>query len=163
MTRLDIPPVTGGRDLTRVSRRAALCALGVATLAACGPGTTADLSATDNAVEAASVRVVRVVESSWEVDGLGHAISMTLRVEGATPMSAGDLDAIVEAIWLSTPGEPNGLNLMAFADDAEEEPVDLRAAAKELTPTYSAGFGEGGISMTGMQKRYGDWDGREGQ
>ena len=78
-------------------------------------------------------------------------------MDTATPMSADDLDAIVEAIWLSAPWEPNGISLMAFADDAEEEPIDLREAAKELTPTFSDAFGEGGISMIGTQKRYGEW------
>ena len=37
------------------------------------------------------------------------------------------------------------------------ESFDLRAAAKELTPTFSDSYGEGGISMIAMQKRYGEW------
>lgn len=146
-----------------ISRRGALLALGTATLAACAreetpeDGKSMDLSGIDEAVKASSPRVVRVTRSERLVDGLGHAINMELRVDGAAPMSADDLDAIVEAIWLSAPWEPNGISLMAFADDAEEEPVDLRAAAKELTPTFSDSYGEGGISMIAMQKRYGEW------
>ncbi len=78
-------------------------------------------------------------------------------MDGGAPMGAGDLDAIVQAIWLSVPWEPNGISLTAFADDAEREPVDLRAAADELTPMFAASFAEGGISLIGMQKRYGAW------
>ena len=146
-----------------ISRRGALFALGTVTLAACAreekpeDGTSMDLSGMEDAVEASSPRVVKVTSSERVVDGLGHAVAMELRVDGAAAMSAGDLDAIVEAIWLSAPWEPNGISLMAFADDAEEEPVDLRAAAAELTPTFSASYGEGGISMIAMQKRYGEW------
>ena len=146
-----------------ISRRGALLALGTATLAACAreetpeDGKTMDLSGINDAVEASSPRVVRVTKSERVVDGLGHGVSMELRVDGADAMSSEDLDAIVKAIWLSAPWEPNGISLMAFADDAEEEPVDLRAAAKELTPTFSDSYGEGGISMIAMQKRYGEW------
>ena len=146
-----------------LSRRGALVALGTVTLAACvrdeqpADGKTMDLSGINDAVAASSPRVVRVTKSERVVDGLGHGVSMELRVDGADAMSSEDLDAIVKAIWLSAPWEPNGISLMAFADDAEEEPVDLRAAAKELTPTFSDSYGEGGISMIAMQKRYGEW------
>lgn len=146
-----------------ISRRAALLALGTVTLAACGlvgnaeDEKTTDMSGITDAVNASSPRVVRVTRNDRVVDGLGHGILMEIRVDGVAPMSADDLDAIVKAIWLSAWWQPNAISMMAFADDAEEEPVDLRAAAKELTPTYSGGYGEGGISMIGMQKRYGDW------
>ena len=146
-----------------ISRRGALVALGTVTLAACVreeqpvDRENPDLRGIEDAVRASSPRVVRVTTIERQVDGLGHAISLELRVDGAAPMGADDLDAIVRAIWLSAPWEPTGISLMAFADDAEEEAVDLRAAAKELTPTFSDSYGEGGISMIAMQKRYGEW------
>ena len=116
-----------------------------------------DLSGIDEAVKASSPRVVKVTRNDRVVDGLGHGIIMEIRVDGVAPMSADDLDTIVKAIWLSAWWQPNVISMMAFADDAEEKPVDLRAAAKELTPTYAGGYGQGGISMIGMQRRYGEW------
>lgn len=137
--------------------------LGSATLAACTRGVegdetdSADLGPVEDAVESSTTRVVRVTGSERLVDGLGHSISLELRVSGVAPMSADDLDTIVEAIWTSAPWEPHGISLMAFADDDEEEPVDLRAAATGLTPMFSTAYGEGGVSIIGMQERYGAW------
>ena len=146
-----------------ISRRGALLALGTVALAACAlvenpeDGKTMDMSGITDAVNASSPRVVRVTRNDRVVDGLGHGILLEIRVDGVAPMSADDLDAIVKAIWLSAWWQPNVISMMAFADDAEEEPVDLRAAAKELTPTFADSYGEGGISLIGMQKRYGEW------
>ena len=145
--------------MRRISRRAVLCALGVATLAACGPGNgQVDLSATDAAVMAACARVVSVVESRNALDGLGTGLYYELRFDSKRRASVDDLDAIVAAIWQNSPFEPNGITLMAFSDEAQEVPVDLRVAAAGLEPVRFLSFGQGGVSLLGMWKRYGDWD-----
>lgn len=145
------------RHLAPISRRSVLGLLGLTTLTACGRGTAGDLGATDAAVVAASARVVSVTESGWQVNGLGHALFMTLRVNGSAAMRVDDLDSILKAIWLNAPGEPNTVELMAFADAAEEKPVDLRTAAEKLTLMSYSAFGQGGVSMLRMWKRYGKW------
>lgn len=150
----------GDRPFFRtVSRRGVLFALALAlvTLVGCGRGTTGDLSATENAVTTASARVVSVTESGWRVNGLGHTLFMTIRVNDTKPMSADDLDSIIKAIWVNAPGEPNTIELMAFADAAEEKPVDLRTAAAKLPPTISHNSGEAGIALIATWKRYGKW------
>lgn len=143
-----------------VSRRTTLLALAALTLTGCSRGNFdngAALSGVTDAVKAASARVTSVTESGWRVNGLGHTFFMTIRVDKVAPMSVEDLDAILEAIWLNAPGEPNTIELMAFADAREEKPVDLRTAAAKLTPASFQPSGQGGIAMISLWKRYGKW------
>lgn len=146
-----------------VSRRGALAILAAATLTACGPTGSergeqnVDLSGTNDAVLEASARVTGIEHSDSDVDGLGRALSMDLRLDTAAAPTADELDAIVRAIWEHAPFEPNAIRLVAVVDDAGEATVDLREAAGGLEPLRFRNFGQGGVNLLGMQQRYGEW------
>lgn len=140
-----------------MSRRGALLGIGVAVFAACRNAGSDDLGSMREAVGAASPRVVNVLDAKRQVDGLGHALYLKVQLNEATPVGADELDAIVAAIWSSLPWEPNGITLTAVGDAAGDTPVDLRTAAEGLKPMLFDPFGKGGISIIGMQQRYGEW------
>ena len=148
----------------RVSRRAALSAVGVLSLLACGPMRTsekeqeADLRSLDRAVQTASPRVVDVLDRGLEVNGLGHALYCSLRLDSPQAVGVEHLDVIVEALWTASPRDPNAIRLVAFADEDKKKPVDLRDAAAQLSPMLSRPFGPEGVSLIGMWKRYGEWE-----
>ena len=98
-----------------------------------------------------------VEESTRETNGFGSALYCELRFDSESAASVDDLDAIVAAIWQSSPFEPNAIRLEVFADEAAQVSVDLRAAAAELAPLMFRPLGQDGVSLIGMQKRYGEW------
>jgi hypothetical protein len=145
-------------------------ALALTTLTGCaialpGPDSTtteeapvAEYGSVSEAVSAAVPRIVEVTELGQSQNGFGKRFEATLIVDSADPLSADELDAAVEAIWLSLPWEPNAISLVAGVDGADgPEPVDLRAAAAELPPMGFTNVGQGGASLVDMAARYGSW------
>lgn len=121
-------------------------------------GTTVDYGDVADAVTSAVPRVVRVRDLSRSTNGFGHALKLGLVADSAEPFTADELDAVVKAIWIALPWEPNALTITAGADTAEgHEIVDLRAAAAELDPLGVTNAGTGGVSLTDMDARYGKW------
>lgn len=121
-------------------------------------GTTVDYGDVADAVTTAVPRVVAVQDLARSANGLGHRISLRLEVDSGEPLTASELDAVVEAIWRALPWEPNTIKITAGADTAQgHQVVDLRAAADELDPLGVTNAGTGGVSLTGMHARYGDW------
>lgn len=148
----------------RVGRRGALLALAAAALAGCARDdsrereTTMDLSAVEDAVMAASSKVRGFgIPTERIVNGLGHAIVMGPDIDGTTPLSADELDAIVRAIWENIPWEPNAIRLAARDTAAGDAAVDLLTPAAELTPMQSGPFASQGATLTRMTERYGEW------
>lgn len=82
-----------------------------------------------------------------------------LDVESTEPFTAEELDAVVEAIWVTLPWEPNTIDITAGADTEHDgrQPVNLRDAADLLTPLSVTDAGTGGVGLTGMADRYGAW------
>lgn len=107
-----------------------------------------------NAVMTALPRVVAVEDPGWSRNGFGFRFSLSLETDSAEPLTSDELDAVVEAIWRSLPTEPNTIELTAGAGD---DVVDLRAAAAELEPLGVTDAGQGGVSLTDMESRYGKW------
>lgn len=121
-------------------------------------GTTVDYGDVADAVTTAVPRIAGVRDLARSANGFGHRISLGLEVTSAEPLSAGELDAVVEAIWNALPWEPNTIRITAGADTAQgHEVVDLRAAAAELDPLSATDAGTGGVSLTDMNARYGEW------
>jgi len=116
------------------------------------------LQSTDRAVKAASARVVDVTDGYYQIDGLGQVLYYKIKLDSTTPVSADDLDAIAEAIWTTSPSEPNSIALQATADEAGAPAVDLREAAEQLSPMLFRPFGQEGVSLIAMWKRYGKWE-----
>ncbi|MFF3025995.1 hypothetical protein [Microbacterium sp. NPDC057944] len=125
-------------------------------------GSTVDYGDVANAVTAAVPRVVGVRDLAQSANGLGHRLSLGLEVDTAEPLTADELDAVVEAIWGALPWEPNTIKITAGADTAEgHEIVDLRTAAADLDPMGVTNAGTGGVSLTDMSARYGKWSAPE--
>ena len=127
------------------------------------PGTeqterTVDYGDVADAVTTAIPRVEGVQDLGRSMNGFGYRISLRLEVDTAEPLTADELDAVVEAIWRALPWEPNTIKITAGADTAEgHEIVDLQTAAAELDPLSFTNAGTGGVSLTGMDARYGEW------
>ena len=142
----------------------AACALALLALTACNTAGSndarndRDLRATDRAVKAASPRVVDVTDRYYQIDGLGQVLYFKIQLDSTTPVSAEDLDAIAGAIWTTSPSEPNSIALQATADEAGAPAVDLREAAEQLSPMLFRPFGQEGVSLIAMWKRYGKWE-----
>lgn len=120
--------------------------------------TTADYRDVEMAVTAAVPRVVGLRDFTRSVNGFGHAFRFGLTTDTAGPFTAEELDAVVEAVWDSLPWEPNTISITAGSDtDQGHEVVDLRAAAAELDPLGVTDAGTGGVSLTDMSARYGEW------
>lgn len=149
------------------TRRGALVLFGVALLAGCGPAETKptekgegdmNLSAMEDAVNEASPRVTGVEESARELNGMGHALYLSLVLDSTVPPTADELDVIVEAIWKNVPWEPNAIRLVAGSGgDTGETMVDLEAAAAGLEPLRFRPFGNLGVSLLSVDDRYGEW------
>lgn len=121
-------------------------------------GTTVDYGDVADAVTAAEPRIVGVRDLARSANGFGHRISLGLEVDSAEPLTSSELDAVVEAIWGALPWEPNTIKITAGADTAQgHEVVDLRSAAAELDPLGVTEAGTGGVSLTDMNARYGEW------
>ena len=91
-------------------------------------------------------------------NGFGYRFSLSLVTDSADPFTEEELDALVEAIWRTLPWEPNTIELTAGAKPPEDEDVvDLREAAATLDPLVATDAGQGGVSLTDMDARYGDW------
>jgi hypothetical protein len=121
-------------------------------------GETVDYGDVAEAVTTAVPRIVGVGDFGRSLNGFGYRISLTLDVDSAEPLTADELDGVVEAIWRAVPWEPNTIMIIAGADTAEgREIVDLRAAAEELEGLGVTGAGASGASLTGMSERYGEW------
>ena len=119
---------------------------------------TVDYGDVADAVTTAVPRVVGVEDLSRSLNGFAYRISLRLEVDSAEPLTAEELDAVVEAIWRAVPWEPNTIKIVAGADTAEgHEVVDLRAAAEDLEDLGVTNAGTGGVSLTGMDARYGAW------
>lgn len=163
--------VGGGGDsrqltgsMRSISRRAAVLALGTVTLAACAregkteDGKTVDLGGLDEAVNEASPRVTGIEESAREVNGLGHALYLSLVLDTTVAPTADELDVIVEAIWKNVPWEPNAIRLVAGSGGATGETmVDLEEATSGLEPMRFRPFGNLGVSLLSVDERYGEW------
>lgn len=149
------------------TRRGVVALIGTALLAGCGPTETEptekgegdmDLSAMEAAVNDASPRVTGIEESAREVNGLGHALYLSLVLDTTVPLTADELDVIVEAIWKNVPWEPNAIDLVAGSGGATGETmVDLEAAASGLEPIRFRPFGNLGVSLLSVDDRYGEW------
>lgn len=114
------------------------------------------------AVTAAVPRVRSAENFKRSVNGFGHQFKLRLNVDSTEPFTDEEVDALVEAIWVSLPWEPNAIAITAGADTAQgSEPVDLRAAADHLTPLSVTDEGTGGAGFTGMADRYGAWTASE--
>ena len=121
-------------------------------------GTTVDYGDVADAVTTAVPRVVAVQNLARSANGFGHRISLRLEVASAEPLTADELDAVVEAVWGALPWEPNTIKITAGAETEQgHEVVDLRAAADELDPLGVTDAGTGGVSLTSMDARYGKW------
>ena len=119
---------------------------------------TVDYGDVAEAVTTAVPRIVGVDDLGRSLNGFAYRISLRLEVDTAEPLTADELDAVVEAIWRAVPWEPNTIKITAGAETAEgHEIVDLRAAAAELEPLGVTDAGQAGVSLTGMDARYGDW------
>lgn len=111
-----------------------------------------------DAVTAAAPRVVNVRDLSRSTNGFGHALRFGLVADSAEPFTTDELDAVVEAVWGALPWEPNAITITAGADTAQgHEIVDLRTAAAGLEPLSVTNAGKGGVSLAGMESRYGKW------
>ena len=111
-----------------------------------------------DAVTAAVPRVVAVRDLSRSTNGFGLALRFGLVTDSAEPFTADELDAVVEAVWGALPWEPNAITITAGADTAQgHEIVDLRAAAAELESLIVTNAGTGGVTLGGMESRYGKW------
>ena len=149
------------------SRRGAVVLIGTALLAGCGPTDTKptekgegdmDLSAMEDAVNEASPRVTGIEESAREVNGLGHALYLSLVLDTTAAPTPDELDVIVEAIWKNVPWEPNSIRLVAGSGGATGETmVDLESAASGLEPVQFRPFGNLGVSLLNVDDRYGEW------
>lgn len=118
----------------------------------------ADYGDVADAVTAAEPRVAAVRDLDRHLNGFAYALDLSLVTDSAEPFTAEELDAVVEAIWGALPWEPNTISITAGADTAQgHEIVDLRAAAAELEPLSVTNAGTGGVSLTGMDARYGEW------
>lgn len=117
---------------------------------------TVDYGDVAEAVTKAVPRVVAVEDPVRWRNGLGHGLELSLVTDSAAPFTAEELDALVETIWRTLPWEPNAVVLTAGAKDGGD-PVDLRAAAAELSPLGVTNAGRGGVSLTDMKARYGAW------
>ncbi|WP_193597773.1 hypothetical protein [Microbacterium sp. YJN-G] len=154
----------------RTSRRGLLAVILTGTLlsgglAGCGilpqtpektEETTVDYGVVADAVPAAAPRVVAVEDPVQWRNGFGHGLELSLVTDSAEPFTADELDAVVEAVWRTLPWEPNAIVLTAGVEDGGD-PVDLRAAAAELEELGVTDSGQGGVSLTGMDARYGAW------
>ena len=120
--------------------------------------TPVDYGDVENAVMTALPRVVAVEDPGWSRNGFGYRISLSLVTDSAEPLTSVELDAVVEAIWRALPREPNTIELTAGAEaTGVEGVVDLREAAAELDPLGVTNAGQGGVSLTDMDARYGKW------
>ena len=119
---------------------------------------TVDYGDVATALTQAVPRVVEVDGLQRSRNGLGHRLSVGLVTDSPEPFTAEELDTVIETIWRTTPWEPNTIKLVAgVAAGDDEEPVDLRAAAESLSPLGFSNAGNGGVSVTDMQARYGAW------
>ncbi|MFJ2552926.1 hypothetical protein [Microbacterium sp. NPDC087591] len=112
------------------------------------------------AIAAAVPRVVEVDKLDQSMNGLGHRLSVGLEMDTAVPFTPDELDAVVQSIWGTLPWEPNTIVITAGAAD-EETAVDVRSAADELEPLGATNAGQAGVSLTGMDARYGAWSAPE--
>ncbi|MDR2996813.1 MAG: hypothetical protein LBU78_01705 [Microbacterium sp.] len=155
---------TGGRRILAVALAGMLLGGG---LTGCGvlpssdnhsEETTVDFGDVATAVTTAVPRVVEVDELKRSRNGFGYRISVGLVTDSAEPFTSDELDAVVKTIWQTLPWEPNTIKLVAGTTTAEgEDPVDLRTAAAQLSPLGVTNAGQGGVSLTGMNARYGAW------
>lgn len=123
---------------------------------------TVDYGDVSSAVVAGVPRVVAVDGLERSRNGFGHRLSIGVVTDSPAPFTSDELDALVEAVWRALPWEPNTIKVVAGTSAAEgEEPVDLRAAAAELSPLGVTNAGQGGVSLTDMDVRYGAWTGPE--
>jgi hypothetical protein len=148
---------------TTSRRSLALGAVALLALAACGTNekkpdreAAVDLGDVEQAVMAATPRVVGLGRAKRVVEGFGHALLLDLRTDSAQPMTAEQLDSVVRAIWTGLPWEPNGLSLTAGPEDSDSA-IDLRSAAAQLAPMGSQPYGQGGVSLFDLAARYGAW------
>lgn len=159
----------GQRRLLTLAVTAALLGGG---LAGCGvapqdsnqsEGTTVDFGDVASIVTEAAPRVVEVRNLRRSRSGFGFRLSAALVTDSPEPLTAEELDAVIEAIWRSLPWEPSriALNAGSRGSDGSEAIVDLRAAAAELAPLRFTDAGQAGVSLGGMDQRYGDWESPE--
>ncbi|MFC4140619.1 MULTISPECIES: hypothetical protein [unclassified Microbacterium] len=154
----------GGRRLLAVALTGALLGGGLAGCSVLPAGgghteeTTVDYGDVSDAVTEAAPRVVEVDSLKRSRNGFGYRLSIGLVTDSAEPFTSAELDAVVETIWTTLPWEPNTIKIVAGVTTADgEDPVDLRAAAAELSPLGATNAGQGGVSLTGMRTRYGAW------
>ncbi|KRC64878.1 hypothetical protein ASE12_08965 [Aeromicrobium sp. Root236] len=140
------------------------CALLCSALSACSIETLRaekappDYGEVSSAVTAAVPRVVEVRDLGRSLNGFSYRLSLSIVTDSADPFTGDELDALVEAIWRTLPWEPNTIELTAGAEPrAGDGVVDLRAAAATLEPLGVTNAGQGGVSLTDMDARYGDW------
>lgn len=111
-----------------------------------------------DALASAVPRITEVDSLERSRDGFGYRLSVGLVTDSVQPFSSDELDRVIETIWQTLPWEPATIELVAGAPTAEdEEPVDLRAAAAGLEPLTVTDAGQGGVSLTDMRARYGEW------
>lgn len=123
-------------------------------------GETTGYGSIAEAVVAASPRVLAVEDLGKSLNGFAYRLDLSLVTDSGEPFSADELDAVVEAIWGAVPWEPNAIEITAGADTTDgHEVVDLRAAADDLAPLGVTNAGTGGVGLTGMTERYGEWTG----
>ncbi|WP_215814202.1 hypothetical protein [Pimelobacter sp. 30-1] len=155
------------RPTVAVRRRALLATLAAAVvgLSGCGAlqaeldqkrGKPISFGDVENAVPAAVPRVVRVEDSSRWTNGFGNAAGFTLVTDSADPFTAEELDDVVRTIWTEVLWDISSLQLIAVTDDpAAPAGVDLRAAAAGLAPLGTTQAGQNGVTLTGLDARYG--------
>lgn len=152
-----------------MGRRALLATLTAAVvgLAGCGAlqseldqkrGKPISFGDVETAVPAAVARVVRVEDAERWTNGFGNAAGFTLVTDTADPFTAEQLDDVVRTIRTEVPWSISSLRLIAVTDAADPATavgVDLRAAAAELAPLVVRPAGQNGVTLTGLDERYG--------
>lgn len=110
------------------------------------------------AVTSATPRVVAVTDVSRSLNGFYYRLDASLVTDSTEPLTSDELDAVVDAIWRTLPWEPNTISLTAETETPEGyESVDLTAAAESLDLGARQTTKGGGVSLTGMSSRYGEW------
>lgn len=115
-----------------------------------------DFGEMPSAVVAAVPRVTGVSDMERSLNGFFYRLSLDIETDSSESFTAAELDAVIEAIWFANPWEPATIVLYATLEGTGE-PVDIRAAAAELAPLTVRNAGRSGVTLTGIDARYGEW------
>ena len=114
-----------------------------------------DFGSVAETVKATLPEIVDVRGLARSRNGFGYRLKLSVILDSAAPLSAEDVDQLVESIWHSLPWEPNSIVITASSSDGSQ--VDLRSAARELEDLGVTDAGQAGVTLTDMDARYGAW------